>query len=328
MRKPIPTIDVPHGHQTRGPWPVAREAETFPTPASPSLAPVGRTAASTRSVPPCRAPSVRAPGHRADASRRRKNRRPHFPSDSKRPLPKSGTDPGVSSVNDPSSPVDIFISHVRRLYDPATGYGGSRPKSQLVMEFLRHEDYDNHQWLQLIGDVDDGFIRYGKNSGIKMIREFRDPFHGIDIKVPHPEGTCNGTYVSPPLPHPTVNECNGDVAGWGGDLMTFYGEWRRDSGSYSSGYTYCMEKLAKLDAAGTLKLRDLVEDADGHNIAMMVRANKTIVEAVEAYYTSGGHLSRFRQFYSDRFQDAIKGKKIVERIPTNDIYPIISAGRL
>lgn len=241
---------------------------------------------------------------------------------------KSGTDPGVSSVNDPSSPVDIFVSYVRRLYDLATGYGGSRPKSQLVMEFLRHEDYDNHQWLQLIGDVDDGFIRYVKNSGIKMVREFRDPFYGIDIKVSHLGATCNGIYLNPPLPHPAVNECNGDVAGWGGDLMTFYGEWRRDSGSHSSGYTYCMEKLAKLDAAGTFKLRDLIEDADGHNIAMMVRANKNIVEAVEAYYASGDHLSRFRQFYSDRFQDAIKGKKLVERILTNDIYPIISAGRL
>lgn len=237
-----------------------------------------------------------------------------------------GTDPAVSSVNDPSSPVDAFVAYVQRLYDLARGYGQGDP-SRLVMEYLRHEDYVNFQWRQLIGDIDHGFVTHVKATGLQMIREYRDPFYGVDIKVSHFGASCNGHYVDPRPGGTGTNR--GDVAGWGGDLMTFYGEWRRDSDSYASGYTYCQERLAKVDGDGTFKLRDLIEDADAYNIAVAVRAGTNIADAVRANLKGGGHLSRFRRYYDGRFGGSPgTAAAIAKDILLKSDDAIIVAGRL
>jgi hypothetical protein len=166
------------------------------------------------------------------------------------------------------------------------------------MEFLRHEDYKNLTWKTLIGDIEWGFIDYVKDAGVQMIREVRDPFYGIDLKVSHFGASCHGIAVHKPAGS-TTNR--GDVADWGGDLMTFYGEWRRDSDSFASGYTYCEERLAKIDGNGTFKLRDLVEDADAYNIAMALRPGVSIADEIARTYQQGGHLTRLRRFWDGRF---------------------------
>ncbi|MEU6715027.1 glycoside hydrolase domain-containing protein [Nonomuraea sp. NPDC046802] len=237
------------------------------------------------------------------------------------------TDPGVSAVNTPSNSVDEFVAYIRRLYNLAVAYGGSRNPSQLVMEFLRHANYGNGQWRLLIGDFDDGFVSHVTAAGVTPITELRDPFYGIDLDVPHLGANCNGVYLAPP-PSSGTGMSRGDVAGWGGDLMTFYGEWRRDSASYSSGYTYCQEKLARLDGPGTFKLRDLVEDADGYNIAMKVRQGTNIADAVEAYFKGTGYRSRLKQFYEGRFSaDSTKLYAVAYEVLTGGQDAIIAGGR-
>ncbi|WP_433307735.1 glycoside hydrolase domain-containing protein [Actinoplanes sp. CA-030573] len=235
------------------------------------------------------------------------------------------SDPGVSSVNDPSTPVDDFIAYIRQLYSLAVSYGGSKNPSQLVLEYLRHDKYDNFVWTKLIGGIDQGFIDKVDGSGIKKIYELRDPFYGVDLHVNHLGATCNGVYVvGKPA---TVTSGKGDVAGWGGDLMTFYGEWRRDSDSYSSGYTYCQEKLAKVNANTTFELRDLTEDADGYNIAMRLRSGVDIVTAVTSYYKGGGYLSRMKDFYLGRFGSAVNLKAIAQSMLLSDNDLDILLGR-
>jgi hypothetical protein len=110
--------------------------------------------------------------------------------------------------------------------------------------------------------------------------------------------------------------------------MTFYGEWRRDSDSFSSGYTYCDQKLAKVDGNGTFRLRDLIEDSDGYNIAMRVRSGATIADATDAYYKGGGYLSRMKRFYEDRFGSAGNAKAIARDMfmPGDDVT--VNAGRI
>jgi hypothetical protein len=98
--------------------------------------------------------------------------------------------------------------------------------------------------------------------------------------------------------------CRGDVAGWGGDWLTFYGEWRRDIGAYPSAAAYCRQKLAQADTVGTFTRRDLVEDADGYAIAHQLRAGNSITDAVRAHYRSGGHLGRFTRLFIGRFGTA------------------------
>ncbi|MET8340316.1 hypothetical protein ABZV14_34330 [Streptosporangium canum] len=118
------------------------------------------------------------------------------------------------------------------------------------------------------------------------------------------------------------------MEGWGGDWITFYGEWRRDSESYSSGYTYCQEKLAKINGGGTFKLRDLIEDADAYNIAMRIRAGANIADEVYANYKGSGYLSRFKRFYEGRFGNAVNTKAIARDMLMPGDDPVMQAGRI
>ncbi|WP_370155515.1 glycoside hydrolase domain-containing protein [Streptacidiphilus sp. EB129] len=242
-------------------------------------------------------------------------------------IAKPGTDPAVSSVNDPGNPVNDFIAYIGALYQLAVNYKGTRNPNQLVLEYLRHADYDNMQWQKLIGDVDQGFTSYVDSHDITLVKvsTVKDPFYGIDLHVSHLGAAANGVLL---LGKPSGTATNrGDVAGWGGDWMTFYGEWRRDSASYSSGATYCQERLAKLSAIGTFKLRDLTEDADGYLIAMRVLGGENIVDVVQDHYTKG-YLTRFQQFFQGRFGGtAANAKAIAGDMLTSDRDALIVAGR-
>ncbi|MEV0004578.1 glycoside hydrolase domain-containing protein [Micromonospora sp. NPDC050980] len=242
---------------------------------------------------------------------------------------KPKSDPAVSSVKDPISEVDTFVSYINTLLTWARDYGGNRPADQLVMEFLRHEDYNNAQWQLMIGGIDEGFKNHAlerlRQSGSLMIRDFRDTFYGVDIKVSHLGASLNAAYLQA-QPGGTLTN-RGDVGGWGGDWMTFYGEWRRDSESYSSGLTYCREKLAKVDGNGTFKLRDLIEDADAYNLAKEIRNGTSIWAAMYGNYSGGGHLSRMKRFFEGRFGSASGAKAISRDMLLTTADPIISTGR-
>lgn len=209
------------------------------------------------------------------------------------------SDEGQGSVNQPTSPADEFVTYISGLYDLAKAYGSGNP-DQLVMEYLRHQLYGDWQWRILIGDPDWDFIDYAEQRGASIKHEFNDPFSGISLGTEHLMATCNAHFVrAQPSDSGAVNV--GDVGGWGGDLFTFYGEWRRDSASYSSGYTYCKEKLGKIGVNSTFSFSDLVEDADGYLLARKVRAGATIVEAVRDHYTGAGGAKRFQNYYAARF---------------------------
>ncbi|WP_223772468.1 hypothetical protein [Streptomyces sp. 135] len=133
-------------------------------------------------------------------------------------------------------------------------------------------------------------------------------------------------------PNPAGNISLGDVAGWGGDLMTLYGEWRRDHDSYASGATYVNEKMGKIGVASTFGFTDLVEDADGYLIAEALRDGKTIVEAVRDHYRGSGGLTRFRDYLHQRFggtksEAAAQGKKILTDMSLSTDGTILQSGR-
>jgi hypothetical protein len=136
---------------------------------------------------------------------------------------------------------------------------------------------------------------------------------------------CNGHFLNPAA-GPSINR--GDVTGWAGDLMTFYGEWRRDSASYASGYSYCQQFLAKIGPNGSFKMTDLVEDADGYNIAKAVRAGTDIATAVHDNLLDGGYLTRFSRYFQDRFGGtALKAAALAKDTLLNSDDPVIIAGR-
>ncbi|MFC9678470.1 hypothetical protein [Streptomyces sp. NPDC056948] len=117
------------------------------------------------------------------------------------------------------------------------------------------------------------------------------------------------------------------MSGWAGDLMTFYGDWRRDSDSIASGYIYCVERLGQTGVVSSFGHNDLVEDADGYLLAAQMLAGKSIAAAVRAQYEQTGGGTRFRDYYAKRFG----GKAATATDAAFDIlttpHNLIAAGR-
>ncbi|WOX09712.1 glycoside hydrolase domain-containing protein [Streptomyces sp. N50] len=239
-----------------------------------------------------------------------------------------GADPGQHTINRTSSPASEFVGYIEMLYDLAKDYGKVDP-NQLVMEYLRSDKYDDAPFRSIMGQANPGFIAYVNSHSMSIWNEFKDPFTGQDLGPEHMMATANGQYLRP---NPRGDISLGDVAGWGGDLMTLYGEWRRDHDSYASGATYIGDKMGKIGVASTFGFTDLVEDADGYLLAQAVRGGKTIVEAVHDHYVGSGGLTRFRDYVSQRFggtisEAAAQAKKILTDSPATTDGAILVAGR-
>lgn len=237
-----------------------------------------------------------------------------------------GTDPGVSSVRNPDASVDAFLAYIARLHDLAVGYGKGDP-NQLVLEYLRHEDYGEAQWALLLGAVDPGFVDHVSKAGVTMVRTMVDPVHGITLRMSHMGAAGNAVHLMGKPTGPQLGTNTGDLAGWGGDLITFYGEWQRDVARYPDGYNYCREKLGRHGSGCTFELYDLVMDADGYNVAMHLRSGTSIVRAMETNYRTDPH-TRLTRFFSGRFDhDVNRAKDLARDMLTSEANPLISAGR-
>ncbi|MFF5640705.1 glycoside hydrolase domain-containing protein [[Kitasatospora] papulosa] len=222
----------------------------------------------------------------------------------------SGIDPGQSSVNQPSGPADGFIDYVQRLYDHAVAYPGEGDPNQLVMEYIRHEAYGGGDWDFLIGSYNSEFVDYADGKGMSVMTDFTDPYTAYELGAEHLMASANGHYVSwmPSNPR-SVNA--GDVAGWGGDLLTLYVDWRRASDQYPDGRTFVQQKMAKVGVASSFGYNDLIEDADAWLLAKAVRDGSTIAQAVRDLYNGGGGLTRFSRYWSGRFSGNAEDAKFL-----------------
>lgn len=235
-------------------------------------------------------------------------------------------DPGQGSVNDPTGPADTFLSYVQRLYDCARSYGKGNP-SQLVMEYIRSKKYDNFQWRAVLGGVDQDFLNYANSHGFAIMQEFTDPFTGYALGAEHMMATANGHLIFPQPDNPkSVNA--GDITGWGGDLLTFYANWRDAVDDYPNGHTFCDEKLAKPGVATSFGFSDLIEDADGYLIGRRVAGGTDIVTAVHDQYNGGGGLHRFTNYYQQRFTNAEDCNFLAHNILTAFDDPKIVAAQI
>ena len=222
----------------------------------------------------------------------------------------SGADPGQSSVGRTSGPADGFIAYAQRLYDHAVAYGGDRDPSQLVMEYIRHKTYGGGDWDLLIGEYDKGFVSYANSKGMSVMTDFTDPYTAYELGAEHLMASANGHFVAwmPSNPR-SVNE--GDVAGWGGDLLTLYAEWRHASDQYPNGRNFVQLKMAKIGVASSFGYNDLIEDTDAWLLANAVRGGKTIVQALRDLYNGGGGLRRFNNYWNGRFNGNAEDAKFL-----------------
>ena len=159
-----------------------------------------------------------------------------------------------------------------------------------------------------------------------MLDTFPDPeYPGLDVKISHFGACANGVLLKG---KPSGSDTNrGDVTGWGGDWMTFYGEWRRDSDATPSGGDYARAHMANLQDDTTFKMRDLVEDADCFNIGMRLHDNPalSIADEIESNLDSG-YKTRMQRFINGRFAENAQAIAKNMLLPGNDV--IVNTGRI
>nr|WP_308314720.1 glycoside hydrolase domain-containing protein [Streptomyces sp. CNQ085] len=224
---------------------------------------------------------------------------------------RTGTEPGVRSVNDSAGPADTFIAYVSRLYNHAVAYkaenGVGTNASRLVMEYIRHEKYNGIAWWWLANSYDGDFVEYCNSRGESVQESFTDPITGYDLDATHMMATANG-FLENSDPGDKGTATGGDVAGWGGDIMTFWADWRNSEEEYASPRAFCEAKLAVPGTVSSFGFTDMVEDADGYLLAKHVAGGGTVVGWMNDHYENGGGLTRFRDHFDRRFQTTAKAR--------------------
>ncbi|MEU4349997.1 glycoside hydrolase domain-containing protein [Streptomyces sp. NPDC023838] len=217
---------------------------------------------------------------------------------------RSGSDTGQNTVHQQVQPANEFVKYITTLFPLALQYGKGDP-NQLVMEYGRQKAYAGFKWWALIGSPDEDYIKFANSRGASLLQDFKDPVTGYTIGAEHLLAAANGHYVKPQQEDDIRKIGEGDIAGWAGDLITLYGEWRRDVKAYPSGYTYCQAKFGKIGVVSTFSFNDLIEDADGYLIARRAQRGGQLVDIVREHYGQGerdaGALTRFRDYFEERF---------------------------
>ena len=234
----------------------------------------------------------------------------------------------------PNTPREAFVAYVRKVYNLAKSYGHGKDPNLLVMEWLRKENpsYNDIKWKELIGDVDGDWISYAKGKGLTWeVSTYPDAKFNVQVHAAHFGACMNGVFLKGNKLVATGHDISrADVVGWGGDWITFYGDWRNSG--VSSGYQYCQDSLAKLPDKGTFKLRDMIEDADCYNIAMNLRTIKnpgwSIVDEIALNLQPHGvYQSRFDRFYHNRFGGTKATASAIAKEMLTGGELIIKAGR-
>ncbi|MEU6442433.1 glycoside hydrolase domain-containing protein [Streptomyces sp. NPDC047046] len=222
-----------------------------------------------------------------------------------------GGEPGVGSVNDTGGPADTYIAYVQRLYDLATAYksssGSGTNASQLVMEYIRHEKYRGLKWWYLADSYDGDFVAYCEDRGVKVEDTFTDTVTGYQLDAAHLMATANG-FLTNADPSDKGESTGGDIAGWGGDIMTFWADWRNAVDEYASPTTFCEAKLAIPGTVSSFGYTDMVEDVDGYLLAKHVADGGTITQWMTEHYVDGGGLNRFRDHFNRRWVNATNAR--------------------
>ncbi|GAA3007592.1 hypothetical protein Sfulv_51280 [Streptomyces fulvorobeus] len=220
---------------------------------------------------------------------------------------RTNSEPGVRAVDGSSGPADGFIAYVSRLYNHAVAYKSENNvttnASRLVMEYIRHEKYNGIAWWWLANAYDGDFVEYCNTRGMSVSESFTDSITGYSLDATHLMATANG-FLENPDPSSKGSATGGDVAGWGGDIMTFWADWRNSEQEYASPLTFSQAKLAIPGTVSSFGFTDMVEDVDGYLLAKYVAGGGNIVTWVTNHYNNGGGLTRFRDHFDRRFQSA------------------------
>ncbi|GGP51225.1 glycoside hydrolase domain-containing protein [Streptomyces melanogenes] len=246
---------------------------------------------------------------------------------------RAGSDAGQNSVHQQVYPSGEFIKYMEKLFPLALQFTAEKgDPNALVMQYGRQKKYGGPEWAALIGWPNPDFIKFANAQGATLLPEFKDSNSGYMLDAQHLLATANGHYAKPQSTKNIREVGAGDVGGWGGDLMTLYGEWRRDIKAYPSGYDYVQAKCARLGVISTFGFNDLIEDADGYLLGRRVQNGAHILDTVREHYGQGerdaGALTRFRDFFEMRFGGSVDNVVAMAKgMLTMMSDPVIIGGR-
>lgn len=189
-----------------------------------------------------------------------------------------GTDLGEPAFGSAARPLADYLDWIDRLQELAVAYGQGDP-GERVLEYLAY-----WQTRKISGGTDGAFVAYVDGSGLARVRTYRDPVAGVDVDVSRFGAAALGALRD-----------RGDLAGWGGDLIAFYGGWRFTAPD-TAARDYCAANLAA-GAPSALDLAGLVADVDAYLAAAALRSGG----ALGAHLRAADRGVRYSLFYRGRF---------------------------
>lgn len=223
---------------------------------------------------------------------------------------RASVDPGIGrdgiggTTPSTSTAILAFVDQVQAL---AVRYGGADPNVR-VLEYLRSPTYTKtyQGWDILLGLWDQAWLDYANshfgNRGDSQLK-FSDPSYGETVNLDHLAATAAGVLIKGVGTGSAVTR--GDFAGWGGDLTTFYADWRNNTQSFASGGAFAADRLAVRGKVSSWSFGDMIEDVDGSLVGAAMRSGATFASALRSHLTGTGHTTRFRRFYATRFGSSV-----------------------
>lgn len=239
--------------------------------------------------------------------------------------------------------IDDFLQYITKIYNFAIEKDNNTTRANFrTIQWLRHRQYGDYRWTLLLGYMDQKFLDQADAAGFTQLEFYQDPAWPTTIRIAHTFATMNGVYLkgSPPpdtgtggIEPPDVNE--GDIAGWGGDWINFYADWQNAVKTYPAdqGEQFCKDNLAGSTPGSHFKLRPMLEDIDGYNIAMLLlnTGSLSLPDALHQYFQptgKSGYKTRINDFYQGRFGgDTVNTVEIAIQILLSFKNWVIAAGR-
>jgi hypothetical protein len=132
-------------------------------------------------------------------------------------------------------------------------------------------------------------------NGVVRKRTLKDPLWNADISVAEFGASLQAIYEYGRSAdrHPNL----ADIAGWGGDLIIFYADWRRLGPSRPTGSNYCFDHL--FAEPSYFRLRDLIVDLDAYRLGMALKTQPQLDIATAIrnnLVPGGGYRIRIQRF--------------------------------
>lgn len=190
--------------------------------------------------------------------------------------------------------------------------------NRLVLQYLRHLEYNGAQWTFLAGAIDKDFIEYvnthsnGELSPNKIL--VYDSIYNICMNLPHWAASTEVHLNLKNTPNIPVAYIYKDLAGWAGDLVYLAGQLQKQYDKNNDAYNYTREQIYGLIGCNDdnyvrglgfseytnpakdsgFSLTDLLQDADAFNLYEELLLYP-IDEVLSSYFESGNK-TRFHKF--------------------------------